>query len=274
MTKKQKSIGSWQAVFSDFIPCARMFKLSVIIITLNEERNIARCLNSVKAIADEIVVVDSFSSDRTKEICLSYGVKFVENKWPGYAAQKNFAHEQASNDMILSLDADEALSKELVESIKKVKSSSGGDLYMFPRLTNYCGKWIHHCGLYPDKKLRLYDRRTCHWEGNVHEQLIYPGSKKVVLLKGDCLHYSFYTISEHIKQADNFTNLAAKEAFEKGQSSNFLLIVFAPGFKFLQSFIFRLGILDGYYGWLICKISADATFMKYIKLKELWKKSK
>jgi len=251
-----------------------MYKLSVIIITLNEERNISRCLNSVKDIADELVVIDSFSSDTTKEICLSKGVKFVENKWPGYAAQKNFAQLQASNDMILSLDADESLSKELSDSIKKAKEDSDNNLYMFRRLTNYCGKWIHHCGWYPDKKIRMYDRRICHWEGNVHEQLIYPSSKKVILLEGDCLHYSFYTISEHIKQADNFTNLAAKEAFEKGQHSSFFLIIFAPVFKFLQSFILRLGFLDGYYGWVICRISADATFLKYIKLKELWKKSK
>src|SRR3569832_2544679 len=112
-----------------------MGKLTVTIITLNEERNIARCLDSVKEVADEIVVIDSFSTDRTKEICLSYGVKFIENKWPGYAAQKNFAHKKSSNDLILSLDADEALSNELVKSIRQIKGSSEESLYMFRRLT-------------------------------------------------------------------------------------------------------------------------------------------
>src|SRR5690349_7254112 len=123
-----------------------MGKLTVTIITLNEERNIARCLDSVKEVADEIIVIDSFSTDRTKEICLSYGAKFIENIWPGYAAQKNFAHKQASNDLILSLDADEALSLELADSIKKIKGTSENNLYMFRRLTNYCGQWIRHCG--------------------------------------------------------------------------------------------------------------------------------
>ena len=251
-----------------------MGKLTVTIITLNEERNIARCLDSVKEVADEIVVIDSFSTDRTKEICLSYGVKFIENKWPGYAAQKNFAHKKSSNDLILSLDADEALSNELVKSIRQIKGSSEESLYMFRRLTNYCGQWIRHCGWYPDKKLRIYNRKDCHWEGNVHEELVYPEGRKIILLDGDCLHYSFYSISEHVKQADNFTNLAAREAFEKGERSNFFLVLFAPVFKFVQSYIIRLGFLDGYYGWIICRISADATFMKYIKLRELWKKAK
>jgi glycosyltransferase involved in cell wall biosynthesis len=251
-----------------------MSKLSVIIITLNEERNIARCLESIKEVADEVVVVDSFSTDRTKEICLSYGVKFFENKWQGYAAQKNFAQQQTTHDYILSLDADEALSKELAESIKKTKGYSEVNFYMFKRITNYCGKWIHYCGWYPDKKLRLYDKNISRWEGNIHELLIYPLSKKTFMLKGDCLHYSFYSISEHIKQSDNFTTLGAREAFEKGRRSNIFMILFAPVFKFLQSYFLLLGFLDGYYGFLVCRISAHATFLKYVKLRELWKNSK
>jgi glycosyltransferase involved in cell wall biosynthesis len=251
-----------------------MAKLSVTIITLNEERNIARCLDSLKEVADEIVVVDSYSNDRTKEICLSYGVKFLENKWPGYAEQKNFAHQYVANDLVLSIDADECLSKELSASIFQMKSNPAGNLYMFRRLTNYCGKWIRHCGWYPDKKLRIYNRRECHWEGNVHEQLIYPEGKNIVVLDGDCLHYSFYTINEHRRQADNFTTLAAQKAYEKGERSNFFLISFAPVFKFIQSYIIRLGILDGYYGFIVCRISAHATFMKYVKLQQLWKKTK
>jgi glycosyltransferase involved in cell wall biosynthesis len=251
-----------------------MAKLSVTIITLNEERNIARCLESLKDVADEIVVVDSFSSDRTKEICLFHGVKFIENKWPGYAKQKNFAHQNVSNDLVLSLDADESLSPELYASIKEMKKDPADNLYMFRRLTNYCGKWIRHCGWYPDKKLRIYNRNECHWEGNVHEELIYPEGKKIVLLDGDCRHYSFYSISEHRKQSDNFTTLAAQKAFEKGERSNLFLILFAPVFKFVQSYFIKLGILDGYYGFIVCRISAHATFMKYVKLRRLWKKSK
>jgi glycosyltransferase involved in cell wall biosynthesis len=251
-----------------------MEKLSVTIITFNEERNISRCLDSLKEVADEIVVVDSFSTDKTKEICLSYGVKFIENKWPGYAEQKNFAHKQVSHDLVLSLDADEALSKDLAASIQKMKENNGNNLYMFRRLTNYCGQWIRHCGWYPDKKLRIYNRRECHWEGQVHEQMVYPEGKQIILLEGDCLHYSFYSIEEHRRQADNFTTLAAQKAFEKGERSNLFLILFAPVFKFIQSYIIRLGILDGRNGFIICRISAHATYMKYVKLQQLWKKSK
>ncbi len=246
--------------------------ISAIIITLNEERNIERCLNSLKGVADEIIVVDSFSTDRTKEICLSHHIKFIENNWPGYAAQKNFAQQQASNDFILSLDADEALSEKLADSIRKIKSQAIFHVYSFKRLTNYCGKWIRHGAWYPDIKLRLYDKRKCNWEGIIHERLQYPPSEKVVMLEGDCLHYSFYTIAEHEMQVNKFTDLMAKEAFEKGRRTNQLQILLKPRFKFIRDYIFRLGFLDGYYGFVISRISAHATFLKYVKLKELTKR--
>src|SRR5438270_7614636 len=130
-----------------------MIRLSVIIITYNEERNIERCIDSVKEVADEIIVVDSFSTDRTKEICLSKGIRFISHEWIGYAAQKNFAHQQSTNDYILSLDADEALSAELSGSITKIKNEARFHLYKFKRLTNYCGQWIRHGDWYPDIKL-------------------------------------------------------------------------------------------------------------------------
>ena len=250
-----------------------MNRLSVVIITFNEEHNIERCLHSIKAVADEIVVADSFSTDRTKEICLRNGVTFFENKWMGYAAQKNFAHEQCSNDFILSLDADEALSGELSDSILKIKSDNPFHLYKFNRLTNYCGQWVRHGDWYPDRKLRIYDRRKVSWEGNIHEQLIYPHSEKIVLLKGDCFHYSYYSISDHVRQVEKFTTLAARQDYEKSKRCNWFLILFAPWFKFVKGYFFKMGFLDGYVGYIISRISAHATFLKYIKLRELTKNS-
>jgi glycosyltransferase involved in cell wall biosynthesis len=243
--------------------------LSVIIITLNEERNIGRCIESLLPVADEIVVVDSFSSDKTKEICESYGVRFIQNEWGGYSAQKNFAHKMASNDFILSLDADEALSKELIESINETKKNlSTSGLFSFNRLTNYCGKWIRHGGWYPDIKIRLYDRRNCSWSGNIHERLNFPAGEKITLLSGHCFHYTFYTISEHQKQVDKFTTLMADEEFAKGNRASWINILINPVVKFIRDYFFRAGFMDGYEGFLISRISAYATFLKYAKLKK------
>ncbi|MCX6276292.1 MAG: glycosyltransferase family 2 protein [Bacteroidetes bacterium] len=248
-----------------------MIPVSAIIITLNEERNIERCIDSLKSVVDEILVVDSFSTDRTKEICISAGVRFIENKWMGYSAQKNFAHQQAKNDFIVSLDADEALSDELRRSILEIRSSVATGLFSFNRLTNYCGKWIRHGGWYPDIKLRLYDRRKCRWEGTIHERLIYPRDEKVILLKGDCLHYTFYTVDEHRKQVEKFTSLMAKEEFARGRRSSWFNIIFNPVVKFVRDYFFRLGFLDGKEGFLISRISAHAAYMKYTKLMKLSK---
>ena len=251
-----------------------MIRLSVVIITLNEERNIERCLQSVKTVADEIVVADSFSTDRTKEICYAHGVSFFEKEWMGYSAQKNFAHQQCSNNWVLSLDADEELSIELSDSIAEIKKGTVLPLCKFNRLTNYCGQWIRHGDWYPDRKLRMYDRRNSYWEGIVHEQLVFPPEEKIILLKGDCFHYSYYSINEHIKQMEKFTTLMAGQAFEKGKRSPAFLILFAPLYKFCKSYFFRLGFLDGYFGYLISRISAQATFLKYIKLRELYSNRK
>ena len=245
-----------------------MIPLSAIIITLNEERNIARCIDSLHNVADEILVVDSFSTDRTRQICMDRGIRFLENKWSGYSIQKNFAQQQASHDFILSLDADEALSDELSGSIRQVKNMDAPHCYSFNRLTNYCGKWIRHGGWYPDVKIRLYDRRSCQWEGNIHERLRCSDVKKAMQLKGDCYHYTFYTISEHLRQVDKFTSLMAEEEFEQGKRASWFKIIVHPIVKFIRDFIFRLGFMDGYEGYLISRISAYATFLKYAKLKK------
>ena len=151
-----------------------MTALSVVIITFNEERNIARCINSVKDIADEIVVVDSYSTDNTKNICSNFDVIFIQRKWEGFSAAKNFANSMSKNDWILSLDADEVLSDQLRETIKNLKFKNEFSYCSFNRLTNYCGSWIRHSNWYPDKKLRLFNRKNSEWSGLIHEELSVP----------------------------------------------------------------------------------------------------
>ena len=170
-----------------------MIKLSAIIITFNEEKNISRCLNSLKNIVDEIIVVDSFSSDRTEEICRNYNVKFIKRKWEGYSETKNFANSLALNNFVLSIDADEEISEELSLSIQQIEEPIDNFVFSFNRLTNYCGKWIKHCGWYPDKKVRIFNKNNTTWKGEIHENLIFVTPVKEVFLKGDCFHYSYYS---------------------------------------------------------------------------------
>ncbi|MDG1477278.1 MAG: glycosyltransferase family 2 protein [Vicingaceae bacterium] len=248
-------------------------QLSVVIITFNEERNIERCLNSVKRIADEIVVVDSFSTDKTKAICLQKEVRFIENKFDGHIEQKNFAITQAKNQYVLSLDADEALTEELQQAILQIKNNWKADGYSFNRLTNFCGTWIKHCGWYPDKKLRLWDKTKGKWGGdNPHDKVIMEKDAAVKHTNLDILHYSFYTIEEHLNQIDFFTDISAKAAFEKGKTSNGFTIFYKSTFKFFRDYILKLGFLDGYHGYVVCKNSAHAKRLKYSKLRNLNRK--
>ncbi len=250
-----------------------MLPLSVVIITFNEEKNIARCLDSIQGIADDIVVVDSFSTDKTEEICKKYKVNFVQCKWQGYSLTKNFANQLAKNDWILSLDADEVLSDELKQSVLKVKKEGLLITAKFNRLTNYCGHWIKHCGWYPDVKVRMFDRRITLWEGTIHEELKFSEDISLVHLAGDCLHYSYYTIEQHYKQADKFTSIAAQDLFSQGKKASVLKLIVSPIIKFLRDYIFNLGFLDGSAGFTVCKISAYATFLKYKKLRNIYKPS-
>lgn len=253
-----------------------MTLLSVVIITYNEEKNIERCIRSVTDIADEIVVLDSISTDKTREICQSFEkVKFYEQPFLGYIEQKNKALEFATYPHVLSLDADEALSDDLKISISKIKENWVLDGYYCNRLTNYCGKWIKHTDWYPDKKLRLFDKRKGQWEGeNPHDKYNLSGKYKTAELKGDILHYSFPSIDHHLNVVKKFSTIMAQEGFRKGKKVGLSKIVISPFWKFIKSYIVRLGFLDGYYGFVIGIISAYATFIKYVKIKELYRNQK
>lgn len=249
--------------------------ISVVIITLNEERNIGKCLDSVKTIADDVVVVDSFSTDKTEEISVAHGARFVKHKFEGHIQQKNFAITQAKFPHILSLDADEVLSDELTEAIKKTKDAWDGDGYTMNRLNNYCGKWIHHSGWYPDRKLRLWDSRKGKWTGiNPHDIFEMQTGTRIRHLKGNILHYSFNSISEHISQINKFSDISARAKFRRGVRIPFIFTLIRTLAAFLKKYFLKLGILDGYYGYVISKLSAYGVFIKDIKLKELHRKSK
>ncbi len=251
-----------------------MSQLSVVIITFNEERNIARCIDSIREVADDIVVVDSFSTDKTQKLCEERNVRFIHHKFDGHIEQKNWALSLAKYPFVLSLDADEAPDEELIKSIREVKENQTADGYTMNRLTNYCGKWIKHCGWYPDKKLRLFNSAKGKWGGvNPHDICQMQQHSFIIHLKGTLLHYSYYSISEHIVQANKFSDISAKGLFDRGNKSSLFKIYFSPKFKFLRDFVLKLGFLDGYYGYVICKISAHAAFLKYAKLKQLRRKN-
>jgi len=247
-----------------------MPQISAIVLTLNEERNIGRCLDSLQGVVDEIVVIDSFSTDRTAEIVAGYDARFIQQKFLGYIEQKNFGLTKVSFDHVLSLDADEALSPELKASILVVKSNFECDGYFMNRLANYCGQWIRHGGWYPDRKMRLFNRSKGHWAGtNPHDRFDLDSESKTGYLTGDLLHYTFYTTEEHLKQVENFSNISAQAKFDKGIRSNALKIIVKPIARFVRGYLFKLGFLDGYYGWLIAIHSARATYLKYLKLLQI-----
>jgi len=184
--------------------------------------------------------------------------------------QKTWACEQAKYDYILQLDADEQLSEELKRSILTVKEDWKADGYSFNRLTNYLGKWIRHCGWYPDTKLRLWDRRKGAWSGiNLHENVKMHENTVVAKLKGDLLHFSYYSIQQHLNQINSFTEIAAKEGVAKGKNTSFFVIVFKTIWKFKRDYFFKLGFLDGYYGFVVCAMSAYTLFVKSLKMREL-----
>ncbi|MFA5557426.1 MAG: glycosyltransferase family 2 protein [Flavobacteriaceae bacterium] len=255
-----------------------MTKISGVIITFNEEKFIENCLKSIIDVVDEIVVVDSFSTDRTKEICLKYGVRFVENPFEGFTTQKNFANDQAKYDYVLSLDADEELSEELKKSIMEVKENLDYDGYSFNRLNNYDGKWIKHSNWYPDRKIRLFNRKKANWKGknNLHEIIVLDNSKSHKILKGDLLHWAFESINDHYVKANSYANIAAKNSFERNPNKKigFTKLLISPFWKFFKNYFIKKGFLDGFHGFVICVFTAFGTFLKYAKIKELQQKSK
>ena len=247
-----------------------MNKLSVVIITFNEARNIERAILSVKNIADEIIVVDSFSTDKTPEICIKHQVNFNQREWTGYSDQKNYANSLAQFDTIFSLDADEALDTVLEKEILQLKEKGFNDLYIVNRMVNYCGKWIKHSTWYPDKKTRIFPKRLANWEGEfVHEELRFSESLPQIELNGHLEHYTYYNFKEHRERADKYSYLTAAKMHNKGKTANVLKPYLSAFARFVSMFIIHLGFLDGYLGFKIAQISAQSNVIKYKELRRL-----
>lgn len=248
-----------------------MNKISAIIITFNEEKNIERCLNSLENVADEVIVMDSFSKDKTDEICKKYNVRFYQHEFDSYFNQKNRAIDLASNDYILSLDADEFLSETLKSSILAIKGGVNEyDAYEFNILTFFRKKAIKHCGWYPGVKVRLWNKNLGKWEQReIHEKVFFEQNVRIKYLTGDLNHYSYYSIKQYIDKINNYSNLKSKFLFNKNKKTNFLKLLFKPTIKFLIVYFIKLGVLDGYYGFLISVFAAYTDFLIQTKIFEL-----
>jgi glycosyltransferase involved in cell wall biosynthesis len=247
-----------------------MPKISAVIITYNEELFIDKCLASIDGVADEIVVVDSFSTDATEEICKKYDVRFVKHKFEGYRDQKNFAIKLATHKNILSLDADEALSDTLRESILKIKDKWDFDGYRFNRRNNYCGTWIRYSEWYPDRQLRLFHADDGKWGVlNLHEKFMMSNGASIGKLKGDLLHWPFVSYQDHHEKMNRYANIGAEEFHKAGKKAN----IFTPYIHFLwgffRSYIIKGGFLDGRNGYIICSLYAKSALNKYKKLRHL-----
>ncbi len=239
-------------------------KISATIVTLNEERNLARAIESLICV-DEILVVDSGSTDRTLQIARRYGVRVLSHAWPGYAQQKNFAAAQATHDWILSIDADEALSEVLqaeIMALRALEPKLAG--YRFPRRAQYLGGWISHSGWYPDSKVRLYDRRYARWTGDyVHESVFVEGDTGV--LTGDLHHFTCDSLEAHRRTMERYTTLAAEEMRADGRQPGWLRMQLSPAATFLKTYFVQQGFRDGYRGFLIAKMAARYVRMKHEK---------
>lgn len=247
-----------------------MDKLSVVIITFNEEKNIGRCLDSVQDVADEIIVLDSFSTDNTMQIAVSKGADFRQHSFQSYTSQKNRAINMASHNLVLSMDADEALTPALAASIREVKKSGNCKAYSMNRCNIYKGKPIRHGLWYPDRKIRLFDKRIAYCGGlNPHDRIELTEKVKVKQLKGDLLHYTYSSLAEYLQRNQEVSMVAAQSLFEAEVTKHPGKIILSPLWAFVNGYILRLGFLDGADGFTIALHTANQSYMKYQRLRQL-----
>ncbi len=242
-----------------------MPKISFTIITLNEEKNILRCLNSLKNLSDDVVIADSFSTDKTCELATKWGAKVFQQKFLGYGGQKNFAAEQCQHDWIFSIDADEELSEELRQTLQHFiqEEQSATTVFQINRRTNFRQQWIYHGGWYPDKLIRLYHRKHAAWTNPpVHENLIPHIKTEPAFLEGHLNHYSFPTFKSQIETNIKYAQLGAHDLIKK-RTPHVAEIFYRPIFKFLECYIWKLGFLDGQAGLLIALNAAYSLYMKF-----------
>lgn len=246
-------------------------RISAAIITLDEEQNLGRCLESLRGVADEVVVVDSGSKDGTERIARENGAVFVHQDWLGYGSQKNVAAARASGDWVLSLDADEALSGELRDSIRRLKANGpAADAYEVNRLNWYCGRFLRHSGWYPDRKVRLWRKGAARWaDASIHELAKVTPGARVERLRGDLLHYTIHDRAQHLRTIERFTTLSAEALLRGGKGAQAWKRFVSPAASFFRGYVLKGGFLDGKAGWDVCRLSAYATWLKYEKLRRM-----
>ncbi len=246
--------------------------ITAVIITKNEARNIARCLDSLQGVVDEIIVLDAFSTDNTQDICQRYpSLRFIQREWGGYAASKNFANAQATSDYILSLDADEMLSLELQKNITKARLTfDGSTAYQFNRLNYIAQHPIHHSGWYPDRKVRLFPKRTSEWIGVFAHETLQTSAQRSTI-KGDVWHFTSPSFQQMAEKQFQYAELGAQELYKKDKHISFITHYGKVFFKFFSIYILKMGFLDGLAGFKIAGISAQALHYKFVTLNALHK---
>jgi glycosyltransferase involved in cell wall biosynthesis len=249
--------------------------ISATIISFNEAGRIADCIKSLQAVADEIIVIDNGSTDGTQQIAEALGAAVFQQSWLGYGPQKNFAISKTTHNWILQIDCDERLDETLRQSIMAIKKTGMSGVYEIPFRHNYYGKFIRHGLQSGDKKMRLWNKNDFVWDDkHVHESLQVPDGFTKTRLKGFMLHYSYESLQHHITKSNRYSTEGAAQLYRKGKKNHWWKIWISPFFTFINAYFFRLGFLDGWHGFVIAKMEAATTFMKYAKLWELWKEGK
>jgi glycosyltransferase involved in cell wall biosynthesis len=247
-----------------------MPELSIVIITNNEAFNIERTLLSVLKISSDIIIVDSDSTDNTLEICKKFPVRIYQHKWEGYAAQKNFGNNLTKNDWILSIDADEELSEELAQEIVKELQKPLADCYDLPFRTNFCGQWLSFGHWNPESHVRIFKKSQVHWNTDaVHEGLVISKNLNVKKLKGKVNHYTIRSLEHYSQKNDYYINLAAEKMKCANKKAGIIKLYLSPAYRFIHSYIFKLGFLDGYFGYVIARETARVAYLKYKRINNL-----
>jgi len=245
---------------------------SIVIIAKNEAENIGRTIEALLPLGKEILLVDSGSTDNTCKIAEALNAKVLQVAWQGFAATKNFGNEAATEDWILSIDADEVISDELCNELMNWQPKKQ-TVFLLDRITEYRGEWIRHSGWYPDWKPRLFNRQFCRWEGShVHETLDFPNHFRQKKMKGKLWHYSYKNQQDHLKRMERYTELSAQKMFEKGKKGHLLQAGLAAGARFIRTYLLKKGFLDGQRGLEIARLNAKMVFLKYKKLMSMSKK--
>ncbi len=246
--------------------------ISAVVITHNEEKNIEAALKSLSPIASETIVVDGYSSDDTVKIARRYTPHVFERKWTNFADQKNFGNSQAAGPWIFSLDADERVSPELSAEILEMRNLDPPNVgFLIPRRVFYLGRWIKHSGWFPDRKIRLFRKTEARWEGDfVHEKLVTEGRLKK--LKGVIYHFTYQNIGDHMDRINRFSDLGAQKLYAGGKKCHWYHLGVLPFSRFLKSYFLKLGFLDGFPGVVIAVLNGYSIFVRYAKLREIWKR--